>query len=201
MFTSRAEYRLMLREDNADLRLTPLGRDLGLIEDDRWQAFSARRDALAEEQARLAELTVRPGDAAASHLEQVCGIRIRRAEPAAELLRRPEVDYARLVDAPGLGPGVAAADVADQVQIEAKYAGYVQQQHDQIERDRAREDQPLPADIDYDRVAGLSNEVREKLAAHRPATIGQAGRIPGVTPAAISLLLVHLRRGELARSA
>lgn len=201
MFTSRAEYRLQLREDNADLRLTPKGRELGLVDDERWAAFSARRARIEAEQDRLAAITIRPGDAAAADLESTCGIHIRRVEPAAELLRRPEVDYARLVAATGLGPGVEQADVAEQVQIQAKYAGYVDQQQAQVERDRAREDQALPGDIDYSLVAGLSAEAREKLATHRPATIGQAARVSGITPAAVSLLLVHLRRQDLARSA
>ncbi len=203
MFTSRAEYRLQLREDNADLRLTPIGRDLGLIDDDRWARFSERETAIAAEQERLAELTIRPGDDAATDLANRRGVRISKPEPVNDLLRRPELDYAALVAAPGIGPGVEAADVAFQIDVQAKYAGYVAQQRDQIERDRAREDTELPADLDYADVQGLSTEVREKLAAHRPATIGQAGRIAGVTPAAVSLLLVHLRRrgDEYRRSA
>ena len=194
MFTSRAEYRLQLREDNADLRLTPVGRDLGLVDDDRWARFGERTRAIEAEQARLAALTVRPDDAAGTDLANRCGIRLRKPERAADLLRRPEIDYAALTAAPDLGPPVADAGVAFQIDVQAKYAGYVAQQRDQIERDRAREDTPLPADLDYSAVAGLSTEVREKLARHRPASIGQAGRIPGVTPAAVSLLLVHLRR-------
>ena len=201
MFTSRAEYRLQLRADNADLRLTPIGRELGLVDDARWQRFEERRTAIAAEQERLAALRVAPGDAAAEALVEHSGARISRKESAAELLRRPEIDYATLVAAPGLGPGVTAADVAEQVEVQAKYSGYVDQQRAQIARDRAREDQPLPADLDYAEVAGLSAEAREKLAAHRPATIGQAARLPGITPAAVSLLLVHLRRHALARSA
>ena len=196
MFTSRAEYRLQLREDNADLRLTPTGRELGLVDDTRWECFRARRDAIAAEQARLARCSVKPGDAAAADLRQRLGLSLARAETAADLLRRPEVGYAALVAAPGLGPPVGDPGVARQLEIEAKYAGYVAQQRDRVERERAREEMPLPPAIDYARVAGLSAEVREKLAAHRPATIGQAARIEGVTPAAISLLLVHLRRVE-----
>ncbi len=194
MFTSRAEFRLQLREDNADLRLTPIGRDLGLVDDRRWQAFCTRRDAIAAEQARLAALSVRPNDEAALALGATAGVRISQPEAAADLLRRPEIDYATLTAAPGLGPAVAADDVGRQIEIQARYAGYVAQQQDQIERDRKREQTPLPADLDYGEVAGLSSEVREKLAAHRPATIGQAARVQGVTPAAISLLLVHLKR-------
>jgi tRNA uridine 5-carboxymethylaminomethyl modification enzyme len=196
MFTSRAEYRLQLREDNADLRLTPTGRTLGLVDDARWASFEARREALAAEQARLAGTVLRPGDAAATALARQCGVRIRHPETAADLLCRPEIGYAELAAAPGVGPGIADASVARQVEIQAKYAGYVAQQQAQIERDRAREGTRLPADLDYAEVAGLSHEVREKLAAHRPETIGQASRIEGVTPAAISLLLVHLRRRD-----
>ncbi len=194
MFTSRAEYRLQLREDNADLRLTPTGRELGLVDDARWSRFCERETAIAAEQARLAELTVRPGGDAAIDLANRRGVRISKPEPVTDLLRRPELDYAALAAAPGIGPAVEAADVAFQIDVQAKYAGYVAQQRDQIERDRAREDTELPADLDYADVQGLSSEVREKLANHRPATIGQAGRIAGVTPAAVSLLLVHLRR-------
>ena len=203
MFTSRAEYRLQLREDNADLRLTPIGRELGLVDDDRWARFSERETAIAAEQARLAAITVRPGDDAAIDLANRRGVRISKPEPVTDLLRRPELDYAALVAAPGIGPGVYTADVAFQIDVQAKYAGYVAQQRDQIERDRAREDLELPPDLDYADVQGLSSEVREKLASHRPATIGQAGRIAGVTPAAVSLLLVHLRRrgDDLRRSA
>jgi len=203
MFTSRAEYRLQLREDNADLRLTPIGRDLGLVDDPRWAAFTERRDAIEREQARLAALTVRPRDPAATDLANRLGLRFSKAESAADLLRRPELDYAALAAAPGIADGGVNDDVALQVEVQAKYAGYVAQQREQIERDRAREQTPLPEDIDYTAVAGLSSEVREKLAAHRPATIGQAARLEGVTPAAVSLLLVHLKRSgsPLRRSA
>jgi tRNA uridine 5-carboxymethylaminomethyl modification enzyme len=196
MFTSRAEYRLQLREDNADLRLTPIGRELGLVDAARWARFSEREAAITAEQARLAEATIRPGDAAGRDLSARCGVRLSKPETAADLLRRPELDYAAITAAPDMGPPVTAADVAAQIDVQAKYAGYISQQRDQIERDRAREDTPLPEDLDYATVAGLSNELREKLAAHRPATIGQAGRIDGVTPAALSLLLVHLRRRD-----
>lgn len=198
MFTSRAEYRLQLREDNADLRLTSIGRELGLVDDARWATFCARRDAVAAEQARLAGLGVRPGDPAATALGEQAGVRIAKPETAADLLRRPEIDYLTLTSAPGLGPSVAQVDVGSQVEIQARYAGYVSQQQEQIARDRKREQTPLPADIDYSEVAGLSSEVREKLAAHRPATVGQAARVQGVTPAAVSLLLVHLKRRGVA---
>jgi tRNA uridine 5-carboxymethylaminomethyl modification enzyme len=193
MFTSRAEYRLQLREDNADLRLTPKGRELGLIDDTRWAAFCARAEAIEAEQQRLAATKLKPSDAAAERVRTRLGVRVNKPETAADLLRRPEIDYAGLVDALDLGPGGNTA-VARQIEIQAKYAGYVAHQREQIERDRARDTMPLPADIDYRAVAGLSTEVREKLERHRPATIGQAARMEGMTPAAVSLLLVHLKR-------
>jgi len=200
MFTSRAEYRLQLREDNADLRLTPKARELGVIDDDHWAAFCRRRDAIAAEQERLQAVSIKPNSARAHAIEAALGVRINKPETAADLLRRPEVDYADLMTVEGLGPGVAEASVARQIAIQAKYAGYVAQQRDQIERDRAREATPLPHDLDYDAVAGLSTEVREKLAKQRPETIGQAARLEGVTPAAVSLLLVHLKHRERALS-
>lgn len=197
MFTSRAEYRLQLREDNADLRLTGIGRRLGLVGDARWQAFCRRRDAIAVEQERLRGLRVTPGSTTAAELAARHGVRLAEPENALELLRRPELGHALVTALPEIGGADIAGDVALQVEVQARYAGYVEQQRQQIERDRARESLELPPDIDYDQVAGLSAEVREKLARHRPATIGQAGRIAGVTPAAVSLLLVHLkRRGE-----
>jgi len=200
MFTSRAEYRLQLREDNADLRLTPKARELGVIDDAHWAAFCQRRDAIAAEQERLEAVSIKPNSARAHAIEAALGLRINKPETAADLLRRPEVDYADLMTVEGLGPGVAEASVARQIAIQAKYAGYVAQQRDQIARDRAREATPLPNDLDYDAVAGLSTEVREKLAKQRPETIGQAARLEGVTPAAVSLLLVHLKHRERALS-
>ncbi len=203
MFTSRAEYRLQLREDNADLRLTPKARELGLVDDDHWAAFCHRRDAIAAEQERLQTLSIKPNSERARAIEAALGVGITKPEVAADLLRRPEVDYPDLMTVEGIGPGVDDASVARQIAIQGKYAGYVAQQRDQIERDRAREATPLPPDLDYDAVAGLSTEVREKLARQRPETIGQAARLEGVTPAAVSMLLVHLKqRGqELSKSA
>jgi tRNA uridine 5-carboxymethylaminomethyl modification enzyme len=188
MFTSRAEHRLLLREDNADLRLTETGRRLGLVDDARWAAFSAKRAAIEQETARLASLRVRIGDDSIS---------------AQDALRRPQIGYADLMAMPGNGPGVLDAAVAEQIEIQAKYAGYITRQQDEIARARLYEDSAIPADLDYAQVAGLSNEVRQKLSGQRPSTLGQAGRIPGITPAAVSILLVYLKKtgARLQRSA
>ncbi|MEX0899199.1 MAG: tRNA uridine-5-carboxymethylaminomethyl(34) synthesis enzyme MnmG [Gammaproteobacteria bacterium] len=174
MFTSRAEYRLTLREDNADLRLTPTGRALGLVDDRRWDAFERKRDAITAEQSRLEALRI-------------------DGQRAIDWLRRPDVDYAALM-ARGAGPGVDDPAVAEQVEIQTRYAGYIARQHDQVERAREHESRALPDAIDYSSVRGLSAEVRQKLEQYRPATLGQAARIAGVTPAAISLLMVHLKK-------
>jgi len=176
MFTSRAEYRLALREDNADLRLTEKGRELGLIDDERWTAFNRKRDSIAAEAERLKSTYVSAG--------------FRKTSSIYELLRRPEVTYSSVVEAP-----VSDPVVAEQVEIQAKYEGYISRQRAEVERRRAAEDARLPADFDYQEVRGLSTEVQQKLNRYRPETIGQASRISGVTPAAISLLLVHLKRG------
>ncbi|HSH28661.1 MAG TPA: tRNA uridine-5-carboxymethylaminomethyl(34) synthesis enzyme MnmG [Thiohalobacter sp.] len=194
MFTSRAEYRLLLREDNADLRLTPVGRELGLVDAARWQAFSARREAIEAETRRLQETRVRPGSPAARQLETDHATSLSREYRALELLRRPNLTYNEVTALEGVGPAHPQASVAEQVEIQTKYAGYIERQQVEIERRRRHEDQPLAESLDYDAVAGLSAEVREKLRSHRPQTVGQAARIPGVTPAAISLLLVHLKK-------
>ncbi len=194
MFTSRAEHRLLLREDNADLRLTPHGRELGLIEEARWRAFEAKREAIARERGRLHETWVRPPALPPGEAERVLGQPLTRETRLLELLRRPQVSYARLMDLAGAGPAVDDAQVAAQVEIEAKYAGYIERQQAEIARQRRHEDTPLPEDLDYRQVRGLSAEVTEKLARVRPTTLGQAARVPGVTPAAVSLLLVHLKR-------
>ena len=198
MFTSRAEYRLSLREDNADLRLTPIGRDLGLVDDARWARFAAKRDAIDAEQRRLDGLAIVPGSETAEAFAARFGRAPSRDCRASDLMRRPEVDYAGLVALPGLGPAVDDPRVAEQVEIQAAYAGYLERQQVEVERNRRNESLALPEELDFTTISGLSNEVRQKLAARRPATLGQAARIPGVTPAAVSLLLVHLKRhGEL----
>ncbi len=194
MFTSRAEYRLLLREDNADLRLTETGRRLGLVDDRRWQSFERKREAIERERQRLRDTWVHPGSPAAAAFENGLGEGLRRETRALDLLARPHVTYAGLMDLDGVGPGVEDRAVAEQVDVQAKYAGYVERQREEIERQRAREAEGLPVDFDFDRVRGLSAEVLEKLKRVRPATVGQAARIPGVTPAAVSLLLIHLKR-------
>ncbi|WP_028771070.1 tRNA uridine-5-carboxymethylaminomethyl(34) synthesis enzyme MnmG [Silanimonas lenta] len=194
MFTSRAEYRLQLREDNADLRLTPLGRAFGLVDDARWAAFEARRAAIEAETARLRGLWAAPGNALGRAVEAATGQPVSRETSALDLLKRPGLDYAALMAVEGLGPGVADAKVAEQVEIAAKYAGYLERQREEIERQRRHEATVIPADFDYRGISGLSAEVVAKLSAVRPETLGQAQRIPGITPAAISLLLVYLKR-------
>ncbi len=194
MFTSRAEYRLLLREDNADLRLTEKGRDLGLVDDARWAAFSDKREAIERERARLAATRLRPEDVPAETATAVLGQPLSREASLLELLRRPGVEYAALMGLPGAGEAVADAKVAEQVEIQARYAGYIDRQREEIERTRRHAETPVPEDFDFAGVRGLSAEVREKLQRRRPATLGEAARIPGVTPAAISLLLVHLKK-------
>jgi tRNA uridine 5-carboxymethylaminomethyl modification enzyme len=195
MFTSRAEYRLSLREDNADLRLTEAGRALGLVDDARWAAFVDKRAAIVREQARLDATWVHPKALAAGDAERVLGQPLEREYTLASLLRRPDVSYASLMTLPGAGPGIDDAQASEQVEIQAKYHGYIERQKEEIERNIENENARLPADLDYRTVSGLSNEVQQKLNQHRPQTLGQAARVSGVTPAAISILLVHLKRG------
>jgi len=195
MFTSRAEYRLQLREDNADLRLTELGRALGCVDDRRWEAFSRKRDAVAAELERLDSTWLDPRVVEPSAAERVIGQSLDREATLSELLRRPGVSYAALLSLPGAGDAVTDPAVAEQVAIATKYAGYIERQKDEIARHAGQQSQRLPGDLDYRSVRGLSVEVQQKLNLHRPETVGQAARISGVTPAAISLLLVHLRRG------
>ena len=197
MFTSRAEYRLQLREDNADLRLTERGRELGVVDDARWDTFARRRDAIARELERMRSTTINPAVVAAHDAERVVGQPLEREYSLTELLRRPGVTYASLMTLPAAGEAVADADVAAQVEIAIKYAGYIDRQHEEIVRGRAQESMALPSGLDYRTVRGLSAEVQHKLNLHKPETIAQAARISGITPAAISLLLVHLKRGHL----
>ncbi|WP_078121838.1 tRNA uridine-5-carboxymethylaminomethyl(34) synthesis enzyme MnmG [Thiosocius teredinicola] len=194
MFTSRAEYRLLLREDNADLRLTETGRRLGLVDEHRWQIFERKREAIVREQQRLRDIWVRPAQIDEATATAVLGDPLRKEARALDLIARPQASYAGVTGLPGVGSGCDDAAVQEQIEIQAKYAGYIDRQCDEIERSRNNEALKLPRDIDFAHVKGLSSEVREKLARHRPETIGQAGRIPGVTPAAVSLLLIHLKK-------
>jgi tRNA uridine 5-carboxymethylaminomethyl modification enzyme len=196
MFTSRAEYRLMLREDNADLRLTEIGRKLGVVDDARWEAFSRKRDAVMREQERLKSTWVSPRNLSESDAAAVLGKPIEREYCLVDLLRRPDVSYASLMTLPGAGPGVSDNQVADQVEIQAKYQGYIARQQHEVARAEQYESMVLPAEFDYRNVRGLSIEVQQKLSQHRPETVGQASRVSGVTPAAISLLLVHLKKSR-----
>ena len=198
MFTSRAEYRLHLREDNADLRLTETGHALGVVPQDRFDALRAKRAAVEKETQRLAGLWAAPNNALGAAIERQLGVAVSRETHALDLLRRPELDYAKLSRVPELGPTVDREDVAAQVEVQAKYAGYLERQREEIERQRRHEHTAIPSGFDYDKVRGLSAEVLLKLKRSLPATIGQAARISGVTPAAISLLLVHLKRRDAA---
>ncbi len=197
MFTSRAEYRLILREDNADLRLTETGRDLGLVCDQRWEAFIAKREAIEQENARISKITIQPDSAAAVALRDILDKPLTRDFKVSELLRRPGLTYRTLMGLEGIGPGAADSGVAEQVEIQAKYAGYIDRQQSDIDRNLRHENTRLPADLDYEEVKGLSSEVIQKLNAARPETLGQAGRVAGVTPAAVSLLLVYLKKRSL----
>jgi len=200
MFTSRAEHRLLLREDNADLRLTPVAWELGLLGEPRWRAFETKREAVEREKQRLRDTWVHPERIREFCIESVLPEGLSKDTRAEDLLRRPNVDYANLMKLPMLGPGVDDGSVAEQVEVQIKYAGYIQRQHGEIERSRRNEDLSIPEELDYRDVVGLSTEVREKLGRQRPETLGQAGRIPGVTPAALSVLLVQARRARLAES-
>ena len=198
MFTSRAEYRLMLREDNADLRLTTIGRDMGLVGDAQWAFFERKREAIEREQQRLRDTVVRPADLTGDQGRALLGDVLRKETRALDLITRPEADHAKVTSITRVGTSHIDADLRDQVveqvEIQAKYSGYIERQRDEVERARRAESICLPGDLDYAGVKGLSAEVSEKLARHQPQTIGQAGRIPGVTPAAVSLLLIHLKK-------
>ncbi len=203
MFTSRAEYRLSLREDNADLRLTEIGRELGCVGDAQWEAFERKREAVSREMERLKSTWVNPRILAAAEAERVLGKAIEREYNLLDLLRRPNVSYDSLMGLTGTegqalaGPGIEEGPVREQVEIQVKYAGYIARQANEISRQDHNENLKLPADLDYMDVKALSIEVRQKLNKHRPETLGQASRISGVTPAALSLLLVHLKKGGL----
>ena len=192
MFTSRAEYRLVLREDNADLRLTEKGRELGLVDDERWAVFNAKREAIEAETQRLRSTWVQPGSETGQAFAARFNTPLTREYSLLDLLRRPEVDYATLVELTGASD--IPADAAEQVEIQTRYAGYIERQQDEIDRLRQHEETLLPADLDYLALNGLSKEISQKLASIRPQTLGQASRIPGVTPAAVSLLLIHLKK-------
>jgi tRNA uridine 5-carboxymethylaminomethyl modification enzyme len=201
MFTSRAEYRLQLREDNADLRLTEAGRKLGLVDDERWAAFSRKREAIERETARLKATWAQPARIPVDDQVRVLGQPMEREYSLFDLLRRPNVSYDSLLTLPMAGEAAPDAPVREQVEIAAKYAGYIDRQKDEVTRQLAQEHLALPGDLDYASVRGLSTEARQKLSLHRPETVGQASRIQGITPAAISLLLVHLKRRSLASRA
>jgi tRNA uridine 5-carboxymethylaminomethyl modification enzyme len=206
MFTSRAEHRLLLREDNADLRLTPIGRELGLVDDERWQMFQQKQSLSDAEVERLTRTRIHPDTVPPEWTERVLKAPLGRDQAAFDLLRRPEVAYDELLEiagAPDWWTGTAIDDrlpaqIRAQVEVRAKYAGYIERQQDEIDRQRRNEETALPANLDYLAIAGLSTEVRQKLAEIQPTTVGQAARIPGVTPAAISILLVHLKKRSLA---
>lgn len=197
MFTSRAEYRLILREDNADLRLTDSGRELGLVDDERWSKFNAKRDAIGRERSRLEGTRVHPNTAAGERANQYLKQPLGRDHTLAELLRRPEIVYAHIADIAEYRADDAV--VADQVEIEIKYEGYISRQADEIERLRKNENTALPVDLDYGIIGGLSNEIKQKLGTVRPETVAQASRVQGVTPAAISQILVHMKKRDLLR--
>ncbi|MDE2069748.1 MAG: tRNA uridine-5-carboxymethylaminomethyl(34) synthesis enzyme MnmG [Gammaproteobacteria bacterium] len=197
MFTSRAEHRLMLREDNADLRLTEIGRKLGLVDDARWATFAEKREAIERETARLQDIVLRPGDISAEQATAMFGGPLARETRALELLRRPEMSYQKLTSLACVGAANVAPEVVEQVEISVRYAGYIERQQEEVARAHRQEETPLPLDFDFNAVHGLSNEVRQKLGQVRPQTLGQAARISGVTPAAISILLVYLKKRGL----
>lgn len=195
MFTSRAEYRLSLREDNADMRLTEVGRRLGLVDDARWTVFERKREAVAREIERLRSTWINPRLLGDETMRNLFGQALERDYTAADLLKRPGITYETLMSLPDAGPGIAEVQAAGQVEIQVKYQGYIDRQQEEVQRRAQYEDWRLPEDMDYRAVRGLSIEVQQKLDKHRPETVGQAQRISGITPAAISLLLVHLKRG------
>jgi tRNA uridine 5-carboxymethylaminomethyl modification enzyme len=194
MFTSRAEYRLQLREDNADMRLTEIGRKLGLVDDVRWEAFSRKLEAVSREQERLKKTYVQPASLPTEKMVEMFGKPLEHEYSLFELLRRPEVSYDALLTLGAEGLGEVEPAVREQVEIAAKYQGYIDRQTDEVARSKGQENTKLPSDLDYREIHGLPIEAQQKLNAQKPETIGQAGRISGITPAAISLLLVYLKR-------
>ncbi|HDO1313946.1 tRNA uridine-5-carboxymethylaminomethyl(34) synthesis enzyme MnmG [Aeromonas veronii] len=199
MFTSRAEYRLLLREDNADIRLTTIGRELGLVDDDRWSKFNAKMEQVELERQRMRSTWIHPQHPSLEAVNALVNTPLTREQSLEELLRRPEVTYDALMAIEGVGPSVTDPAAAEQVEIQIKYAGYIERQHDEVEKQLRNENTLLPLDLDYREVNGLSNEVKAKLNDAKPQTIGQASRISGITPAAISILLVHLKKHGLLR--
>ena len=200
MFTSRAEYRLQLREDNADLRLTEKGRELGVVNDVRWEAFNRKRDAVSRETARLKAAWVNPVTLPPEAATRLIGQPIDHEYSLFELLRRPNVSYAQVLSLPGGGSDDHVIDeadprVAEQVEIAAKYQGYIDRQNDEVDKQRGQETLKLPLELDYNQLTGLSMEVRQRLQQARPETLGQAARLQGITPAAISVLMVYAKRG------
>lgn len=199
MFTSRAEYRLLLREDNADMRLTEKGRELGLVDDARWAAFNIKMEAIAQEQQRLRSTWIHKDHPAVAQVNELVKTPITREVNGEELLRRPEITYANLMTIESIGPGLTDKIAAEQVEIQTKYAGYISRQQDEIAKQQRHENTKLPLDFNYASIKGLSNEVVAKLNQHQPETVGKASRISGITPAAISMLLVHLKKQGLLR--
>ncbi|WP_017787837.1 tRNA uridine-5-carboxymethylaminomethyl(34) synthesis enzyme MnmG [Aeromonas dhakensis] len=199
MFTSRAEYRLLLREDNADLRLTAIGRELGLVDDERWSKFNAKMEQVEQERQRMRSTWIHPQHPSLEAVNALVNTPLTREQSLEELLRRPEVTYDALMAIEGVGPALSDSAAADQVEIQIKYAGYIERQHDEVEKQLRNENTLLPLDMNYHDVNGLSNEVIAKLNDAKPQTIGQASRISGITPAAISILLVHLKKHGLLR--
>ncbi|MGL4916412.1 MAG: tRNA uridine-5-carboxymethylaminomethyl(34) synthesis enzyme MnmG [Aeromonas allosaccharophila] len=199
MFTSRAEYRLLLREDNADIRLTAIGRELGLVDDERWSKFNAKMEQVELERQRMRSTWIHPQHPSLEAVNALVNTPLTREQSLEELLRRPEVTYDALMAIEGVGPSVTDPAAAEQVEIQIKYAGYIERQHDEVEKQLRNENTLLPLELDYREVNGLSNEVKAKLNDAKPQTIGQASRISGITPAAISILLVHLKKHGLLR--
>ncbi len=199
MFTSRAEYRLQLREDNADLRLTEAGRRLGLVSDERWQLFVRKKEAIEIEQHRLGSIWVTPDNEIGQSLDATLGVVLSKESRALDLLKRPEIGYSDLMKVAGIGPGASDMKVAEQVAVQVRYAGYVTRQAGEVEKNQRNELTGIPEGFDYSQVKGLSAELYEKLQHSLPVSIGQAARIPGMTPAAISLLLVFLKRQKNSR--